>query len=116
MPRIMDVEQVHVIVFKSGPQEVFAVHASGHVPTTGWTQIELDAHVYIVPPADGIMDFDFNGKAPDGIVGEVVLPVTAQTVRRMPKWLKGVRVHAKQNAVEELVTKPVRHLDMLGDA
>jgi hypothetical protein len=111
MSRIMDVDEVRVVVFKAGTVDLFAVYARGHVPTTGWTNIELDHFFYIAPPADGIMDFDFTGKAPTGIVGEVVLPVTATAVNRMPKWLKGVRVIAKANSMEASVGKSVPHLD-----
>lgn len=109
MTRIMDVEEVRVVVFKSGHIDVFAVWAKGHVPTTGWTNIELDRYFYLVPPKDGIMEFDFNGKAPDGIVGEVVLPVTAERVLPMPKWLKGVRIYARANHIDAPVGKHVPH-------
>jgi hypothetical protein len=109
MTRIMDVEEVRVFVFKSGSVDVFAVWAKGHVPTTGWTNIELDPHFYLVPPKDGIMEFDFNGKAPSGIVGEVVSQVTAERVLPMPKWLKGVRVCAKVNHIDAPVGKHIPH-------
>lgn len=111
MTRIMDVEEVQVVVFKLGPVDVFAVWAKGHVPTTGWTNIELDTVFYLVPPKDGIMEFDFDGKAPSGIVGQVVLPVTAEKVLPMPKWLKGVRVCARENCIEAPIGKLVPHFD-----
>jgi len=99
MPRIMDVTALHVSILKSNPPKV-AIHAIGHVPTTGWTQIELDPYLYLVPPADGVWDFDFVGKAPSGIVGQVVLQVYASIVVPMPRWLRGVRVHAKTNTID----------------
>jgi hypothetical protein len=111
MSRIMNVDEVRVVVFKAGAVNLFAVYAKGHVPTTGWTNIELDQFFYIVPPVDGIMDFDFTGNAPSGIVGQVVLPVTASAVNRMPNWLKGVRVIAKENAMEAAVGKSIPHLE-----
>jgi hypothetical protein len=110
MPRVMEVDNVKVMVLKVIGHELFAVHAEGKVPTTGWTNPALDAFIYIVPPADGIMDFDFVAKAPTGIVGDVVLPIYADTVLPMPKWLKGVRVHAKENSKEAKVGAEIPHL------
>jgi hypothetical protein len=106
MPRIMDVTAVHVSILKSNPPKV-AIHAIGHVPTTGWTQIELDPYLYLVPPADGVWDFDFVGKAPSGIVGQVVLQVYASIVVPMPRWLRGVRVHAKTNTIDAQLGKEI---------
>jgi hypothetical protein len=108
MPRVMEVDSVKVVVLKVG-HDLIAVHAEGKVPTTGWTNPALDAFIHIVPPADGIMDFDFVAKAPTGIVGQVVLPITANTIVPMPSWLKGVRVSAKDNSKEVKVGAAVPH-------
>ena len=104
MPRIMDVKSVAAVILKTNPPRL-AVHATGEVPTSGWSHIELQPFIYIVPPRDGIWDFDFVGTAPTGIVLQVVLPVAASVVVRLPEWCKGVRVHAAQNTMEELVSK-----------
>src|SRR5438093_1292068 len=42
--------------------------ATGLVPTGGWTKPALDAVHYIVPPADGIYEFNFVATPPIGIV------------------------------------------------
>jgi hypothetical protein len=108
MPRIMEVDEVTAYILKIGTHDYFSVYAKGKVPTTGWTNIALQPYYYIVPPRDGIMDFDFVGTPPSGIAGQVVLPVGADITLSMPKWLKGVRVHAKGNTKEALLGA---HLD-----
>lgn len=87
--------------------DIISINAVGEVPTTGWTALRLSQRFYVVPPADGIWDFDFIGDEPTGIVGQVVLPVAAQLVLPAPAWCKGVRVHAKSNdIVASLSGKP----------
>ena len=107
MPRVMDVDSVQVAPFKINGVSFVAVCAIGRVPTTGWSAFELDQYFYLVPPRDGIMDFDFDGKAPTGPAGDVVLPALACGIFRMPGWLKGVRVHALNNSKEVAIGKEV---------
>jgi len=112
MPLVMDVKSASVSVLKntSKPNELIAVSASGQVPTTGWTNPMLVGVIHIVPPADGIWDFEFVATKPTGIVGQVVLPIHASTVERMPPWFKGVRVHARTNSVVAMLGVPLEHL------
>jgi len=107
MPRVMEVDSVQVATFKIDGVTFVAVCALGRVPTTGWSDFELDPYFYLVPPGDGIMDFDFDGKAPSGPAGDVVMPALACGVFRMPGWLKGVRVHAQKNSKEVTIGKEV---------
>jgi hypothetical protein len=109
MPRVMEVDSIEAAVFKIGSVSFVAVCAIGRVPTTGWSNFELDPYFYLVPPKDGIMDFDFDAKAPTGTVGDVVLPAIACAVFRKPPWLKGVRVHAQSNSQEAPIGKEVPH-------
>ncbi|MDP2372451.1 hypothetical protein [Reyranella sp.] len=76
-----------------------SIMALGDVPTTGWTHIRLSPWFYIVPPADGMWDFDMIGDEPMGFVGQVILPVSAHTVVPAPDWCKGVRIHAATNKI-----------------
>lgn len=85
------------------------VAALGEVPTTGWSNIMLLPRVYVNPPTDGIWDFDFVG-SPAGIAADIVLPVHASYAGHAPKWVKGVRVHAAQNAQE---SGPLRQAKVL---
>jgi hypothetical protein len=102
MTRIMEIDhaEAHILRIPDPFDSLMSVTAVGKVPTTGWTGIRLSPYFYITPPADGIWDFDFIGDAPSGIVGEVVLPVSAHSVVRHPKWCKGVRIHAARNTAE----------------
>jgi hypothetical protein len=109
MPRVMEVDSIEAAVFKIGSASFVAVCAIGRVPTTGWSEFELDPYFYLVPPRDGIMDFDFDAKAPTGTVGDVVLPAIACVVFRKPAWLKGVRVHAQTNCQDASIGKEVPH-------
>jgi hypothetical protein len=112
MARVMDVKSVDIAILKINPPLLF-VGASGEVPTTGWTNIRLEPYFYIVPPKDGIWDFDFVGNPPTGIAGDVVLPAHASIVLPLPKWLKGVRVHAAQNSMEAVLgKKEIPHVDL----
>lgn len=75
------------------------VTATGRVNSGGWSNAELSAVVYIVPPADGIQTFDFIAvMPPDGtIVSMGFVDVSATVSGFMPPWVKGVRVHSSTN-------------------
>jgi hypothetical protein len=105
---ISKVESAHVYILKLPKplHELLSINATGEVPTTGWTNLRLTPRYYVTPPRDGLWDFDFVGDRPQGIVGQVVLPVSAHTVTFAPQWFKGVRIHSATNSVEAL---PARH-------
>jgi hypothetical protein len=104
--RVMSVDSASVFLLKSNPPYV-GVTAHGKVPTTGWTHPNLGAWVYVMPPSDGIQDFDFYAEPPGGITLPVVSPIAAHAViTRNPNdyWgkgqpLVGVRVHARENSI-----------------
>jgi hypothetical protein len=106
MQRILSVKSVSVFILRSDPPQV-GITADGDVPTSGWTQPSLSPWFYVVPPADGIQDFDFVAEPPTGIVLPVVSPISVHAViARDPKdyWgkgkpLKGVRIHARENSI-----------------
>ena len=106
MQRVASVESARAFVLKSNPPQV-GITAQGWVPTSGWSNPTLTPWVYIVPPADGIQDFDFVATPPTGIILPVVTPIAAHAViNRNPKdyWgagkaLAGVRIHARENDV-----------------
>ena len=107
MQRVSKVVKVEVFFQKTSPITI-VVQASGEVPTGGWSNPELGAWRYVMPPADGIQDFDFIAKEPTGMASDVITPITAvASVQADPhnywgegKPLKGVRVHAQQNSME----------------
>lgn len=106
MQRILSVKSVSVFILQSDPPQV-GITADGEVPTSGWTNPSLSQWFYVVPPDDGIQDFDFVAEPPTGIVLPVVSPIAAfAVIPRDPKdyWgkgkpLKGVRIHARENSV-----------------
>ncbi len=110
MPRVMEVDDVRVMAIETTPG-LIAVHATGKVPTTGWTNPALEPFIYIAPPSDGIWDFDFAATAP-GMAGQVVLPISANGVFPKPGWLKGVRIDAKNNSREALLGVTIPHLNL----
>jgi hypothetical protein len=79
-----------------GGRKLF-VAAMGTVPTSGWSHGQLSPRYPLVPPEDGIWEFDFVADAPHGIVLDVVLPITAVTIQGCPDWVKGVRIIARDN-------------------
>lgn len=103
--KVSSVESVCLNVNKSNPPQLVAA-AKGLVNSSGWSDGRLVPWLYVMPPEDGIQDFDFIAKSPDGMVLWVELPITASLVMEMPGWLKGVRVHAATNAMEAKVGDP----------
>lgn len=104
--KIYSVKTVKVALAKSIPP-LLIVTAEGSVNSSGWKDGQLSPRVYIRPPEDGIQDFDFLARPPAGFVRPVVTDISAEDVYgRMPGWLKGIRVHSANNAVEVAVTNP----------
>jgi hypothetical protein len=102
--KLYSVNHVHLHLMKSNPPSL-VVSAIGAAPSSGWTDVELGAWIYITPPADGIQDFDLLGRAPSGVSLPVLTPVAVSTVYpAVPKWLKGVRIHASSNKMEALLS------------
>lgn len=106
MQRVMSVDSASAIILKSNPPQV-GIAAVGKVPTTGWTRPLLEPWFYIVPPADGVQDFDSVADPPTHIVLPMVSPIaTHAVITRNPneywgkgKPLTGVRIHARENSV-----------------
>ncbi len=103
--RVAEVKEVTTALLKIRPPAL-AVHAVGVVNSSGWTEPQLTAWVYIQPPADGILDLDFIAKRPTGIVHWTLMPiggdVVIENVDLANYWgsglpLNGVRVHAAAN-------------------
>jgi hypothetical protein len=92
--------QVFILKLPEPLKELLSINATGTVPTTGWTALRLVPRYYVMPPRDGLWDFDFIGDRPQGIVGQVVLPVAAHSWVYAPQWCRGVRIHSASNSVE----------------
>jgi hypothetical protein len=98
---ISEVTNVAVSFLESQPP-IMVVQASGEVPTAGWTHAGLSRVVYVTPPEDGIQGYEFMATPPSGAVIQVVSPVEAVDRWHDPaKWVKGVRVKAENNSMQE---------------
>lgn len=103
MSRVYKVASVQAQIVKSNPPAL-VVCAIGAVSSSGWKNPALSPWVYIVPPADGIYDFDFVATPPDGISFPVITPIAvADVFLDPPRGLKGVRIHATANNLEALI-------------
>ena len=105
--RIYDVGKVDVALTRSIPPDLI-ITAKGRTSTSGWTDPHLTQWIYIQPPKDGILDFDFTAKKPTGRVLQVLTDIVGGA--QLPEididnyWgegmpLRGVRVHAVNNSV-----------------
>jgi len=102
--KIYRVDAVQLTVLESYPPKI-RIKAYGLVPTGGWSAPELIPYVYIIPPVDGIQDFDFAAQPPPDAAIQVLRPIEASHVieNTAPSWLRGVRVHASSNNKEALL-------------
>jgi hypothetical protein len=104
--KVMQVDRVAVYHIKTNPPQL-KIEAEGKTNTGGWTNPRLVEHVYIVPPADGMWEYDFVATPPSGAATQVITPISAHAVRRdIPKGMKGVRVHASKNSKEAKLEQP----------
>lgn len=87
---------------KSNPPQL-VVNAAGQVNSSGWSNGKLLPWVYVVPPADGIQDFDFVATAPSGIVLWVISPIGGEGTIELENWMKGVRIHTSSNSIEVML-------------
>jgi hypothetical protein len=119
LEKIREVTEVHLAVLESFPPKL-RITAAGTVPTGDWSNPALQPRIHIQPPPDGIHDFDFVADRPAGPVPQVISPIQATyTWEELPEGVKGVRVHASQNAKTALldVIRPDRQPNrfILGD-
>jgi len=102
---IHSVDSVTITYIKKNPPE-YRIDATGKATTSGWSNPELSAVVYVQAPPDGIYDYDFVAEPPSGVAAQVLTPIKAQKVLgKMPKGFRGVRVSAKSNKKEALLGK-----------
>lgn len=97
--KVAAVVDVHAFMTRSIPP-LLVMHAKGRVPTGGWSNGRLVPWVYIMPPRDGIWDFDFIAQMPHGSAIDVMSSILADLSLPKPKWCKGVRIHGASGSVE----------------
>lgn len=96
--KIIEVTEVTIEILKKNPP-ILAVTAKGNVSSGGWTNGQLIPFVYIMPPLDGIYEFDFVADEPTGVSTQVISEITSQTFMwdDFPRELNGVKVYASSN-------------------
>lgn len=105
--KLPEVKKVGVAWTKMMPPGLL-VFATAHVTQVGWSNVQLVPRMYITPPADGVWDMDLMGQFPEKTI-TLYLPreIDAEPlhVPNVPKWVKGVRVHASTNKKSSLEEK-----------
>ena len=100
MAKVFSVTSVQLQILKSNPTQILVV-AHGMASTSGWKNIDL------VPipnsDGDGVLDLDFVGTPPTGIVLQVLTPVTGDFVIQDADKLTGVMVHARTNDMTAII-------------
>jgi len=90
---VMSVKEIKLSILKSDPSKL-GIYVIGIVPTSGWQNPELAEHIHVLPPADGIYDFDFIAESPQGPVLQVISPILVSHVWEGDvEKIKGVRIH-----------------------
>ncbi|HET6890078.1 MAG TPA: hypothetical protein VFH31_03170 [Pyrinomonadaceae bacterium] len=89
---------------KSNPPQL-AVNAIGSVSSSGWKNGVLVPRVYVMPPQDGVQDFEFVAEAPTGIVLWVISPISGDGCVELEPWIKGVRIHSATNSIATLLNQ-----------
>jgi hypothetical protein len=100
--KVFSVDQAELSIYLSDPAKV-GIIAMGTVRSAGWTNETLSAWEYIVPPADGIYEFDFLAQPPAETSADVMTDITASTLMEMPENFRGVRIYAETNSKEFLL-------------
>jgi hypothetical protein len=103
MEKILEVTEVNLAVLESFPPQL-QISASGTVPTAGWSNPQLEPHIHVQAPPDGIYGFDFAADPPEGVTAQVISPMDVTDVwENLPEGVKGVRIHASQNSKTALI-------------
>jgi hypothetical protein len=104
--KISKIDSVTITLIKTNPPSLLIV-ANGHTNTGGYKNVRLEPVVYIMPPADGIWEFNMVADAPTGIVNQLVTPVAAQYEwEKFPQGVRGVKVSGAANSKTALLGGP----------
>lgn len=123
--KIYAVDDIDITLLKSEPPSLLIL-ARGRTTSSGWRDPQLVQHIYITPPADGVLDLDFIAQAPNpgGIVLPVLSSIAAETqiddIDVANYWgkglpLTGIRVISVSNEKTAVFADP-REMHPLRDA
>ena len=108
--RVLQVGEVD-LTYVSEDWSDIVITAHGRTSTCCWTDPQLSQWIHVVPPKDGIQEFDFVARRPGGLVFPALTPIVGQGVMKdvdFPNFwgpgrpLVGIRVHGTNNSVEHI--------------
>ncbi|MNQ83988.1 hypothetical protein [Pedobacter ghigonis] len=102
--KVLSVISSTLEILKDDPS-ILIINAYGTVSTGGWSKGKLSPYVYIVPPPDGIYEFDFVADKPTGIAIEVITPIRSKPylLANFPSGLKGVKIYSSTDFIVEML-------------
>lgn len=115
MEKILNVMSIDLQIHKSFPP-ILEINAIGNTSSLGWTNAHLSPYIYVKPPQDGYYEFDFVAEPPSGFAGQIITPIQAHPFSWIdfPATLKGVRVFAKSNSIEQQILNPRGRVELTG--
>ncbi len=112
MKSIYEVNSVSVKPLKGALQK-WQIRADGTVTSSGWTRPQLIPRVFVHPPLDGLIEFDFVAEPPSGISLPALMSVVAQIDIPAPDWARGVKIFSATNAVSATPALPAAKATMV---
>ena len=96
--KVIEVTEVTLNILKKNPP-ILEIICKGNVSSGGWSNGQLTPFVYIMPPLDGIYEFDFVADEATGISTQVISEITSEPFMwdNFPAEVKGVKVYASNN-------------------
>lgn len=101
--RVPTIQSIDCDLKKSNPPQL-GVRVKGEVNSSGWDNPHLARRYYVMPPADGVWEYDFYATAPTGTVLWVMTPIEAtDTWEGFPSAsVKGLRVFGVGSGILEV--------------
>ena len=98
--KVLSVMNVTFEILEKTPPTL-VIKANGTVNSSGWLNAKLNPFIYVVPPIDGIYEFDFVANKPTGIVLEVITAIHSKPFfwDNFPSDLKGIKVYAETDDI-----------------
>jgi hypothetical protein len=99
---VPSVKSVDLVTLESFPPQIW-IRVVGEAPNSGWSETGfLNQYVYLLPPADGIYEFDLLAFSPDDSAtsNPVVTKIEANfVINAIPDGFVGVKVYGKNDFV-----------------
>ena len=72
------------------------------VTSSGWSELQLIPYVYARQPDDDVQDYELVASPPQGVALTVISSLSGDIPFTKVGWMKGIRVHGEQNALQVL--------------